>query len=177
MALHRLAIREVGHRVDAVAQLAGGALGVVLAELLLGPMLAHSAVCFAVTIPRAPGPWVAFAAELTISFILMLAILTTSNHRQLHRWTPWCAAALVVTWIVVEAPLSGMSMNPARTAASAFRAGVWTGWWIYLIAPALGMFAASRVWLAWRGAARVYCAKLNHENDRRCIFLCNFGAI
>ena len=52
------------------------------------------------------------------------------------------AGALVATYIMVEAPLSGMSMNPARTLASAAPAGVWDAVWIYFIAPPLGMLLA-----------------------------------
>jgi aquaporin Z len=61
-----------------------------------------------------------------------------------------------------------MSVNPARTLASAVPAMVWTGLWLYFAAPLLGMGLASEVYLQSFG--RVYCAKLHHENDKRCIF-------
>ena len=57
---------------------------------------------------------VAFAAEITITFVLMTVILHVSNHPKLHKFTGLCAGALVATYITVEAPISGMSMNPAR---------------------------------------------------------------
>ena len=69
-----------------------------------------------------------------------------------------------------EAPLSGMSTNPARTFGSALHANYWHALWIYFIAPALGMLAAGQLFLRVRGGAPPYCAKLHHANCERCIF-------
>lgn len=154
------------------AQFAGGALGVAAAEYLIGPPIGHSAVRYAATLPGMFGPAIAFAAEFTISLILMLTVLVVSNHWRFTRWTPYYAAALIALWITFESPLSGMSMNPARTAGSALGAQEWTAWWIYFTAPPLGMVIAG---LMYRSRRRVFCAKLHHHNDKRCIFRCNFG--
>ena len=51
----------------------------------------------------------------------------------------WLAGCLVATFITFESPLSGMSMNPARTFASALPSGIWAGFWVYLIAPPLAV--------------------------------------
>jgi aquaporin Z len=159
-----------------VAQFAGGALGVAIAAVLCGPLLiAHGAVNYAVTQPGEPGPWVAFGAELVISFGLMLTVLLVSNRRSLNRYTGLFAGTLVALYITFEAPLSGMSMNPARTAASALPAASWEHAWLYFIAPPLGMLLAAEIYVRRRGAASVLCCKLHHENDSRCIFRCNYG--
>jgi len=50
---------------------------------------------------------------------------------------------LYAIYITFETPLSGMSMNPARTFGSAFQASYWHALWIYCIAPTLGMLAAA----------------------------------
>jgi hypothetical protein len=84
------------------------------------------------------------------------------------RFTGLFAGALIVIYFVVERPYSGMSMNPARTFASAVPALIWTGLWLYFAAPVLGMVLAGEVYLQIFG--RVYCAKLHHDNDKRCIF-------
>src|SRR6266850_1773906 len=84
--------------------------------------------------------------------------------------------ALVASYIIFEAPLSGMSMNAARTAGSAVYAQVWTALWIYFTAPLLGMLAAAQSYVATRGMQRVLCAKLHHDNSQRCIFRCSYGA-
>ena len=137
----------------------------------------HGAINYVVTIPGPQGAWVAFAAEFAISFLLIAIVLNVSNSRRLTRLTPWVAGFLIASFISIEAPLSGMSMNPARTIGSAFPAGVWSAVWVYLLAPALAMVSAGQMYRHWRGAHRVYCAKYHHHNDKRCIFRCNYGAI
>jgi len=158
-----------------LAQFAGGALGVLVATVMVGQMLVgHAAVRYVATLPGAPGRWVAFGAETTISFGLMLAVLTVSNRRRLNRYTGLLAGALVAIYISVEAPLSGMSMNPARTLASALSAHVWTDIWIYFLAPPAGMLLAAELYRSLNGAESILCCKLHHEKDSRCIFRCRY---
>lgn len=156
----------------AIFQLAGAAAGVGLCALLFGGRLADPAVAYVATLPGEGGPAVAFAAEAVISFILMSTVLLFSNHPRLMRFTPLAAGTLVGLFITLEAPLSGMSMNPARTMASALYAGRWDSFWLYVAAPLLGMLAAAELHLRVKGATGTWCAKLHHANSRRCIFLC-----
>ena len=158
--------------VDAVfymgAQFLGAVLGVALVNRFLMKELADPAVRYVVTVPGKFGPLVAFSSEVAITFVLMTVILRVSNHARLARYTGLFAGLLVATYISFEAPLSGMSMNPARSFGSGFSAGVWTGFWIYLTAPLLGMLAAAEVYVRHKGL--VNCCKLHHDNDKRCIF-------
>ena len=149
-----------------VAQTAGAAGGVLVAWAVLGARLAHPAVHFVTTRPGTAGALAAFAAEAAISFVLMTVVLAVSASRR-QAWTGVCAGVLVAVYIAVEAPLSGMSMNPARSLASALPAGELRPLWIYLLAPPLGMLAAAG--LMRRPAARA-CAKLRHASDVPCIF-------
>jgi hypothetical protein len=100
----------------------------------------------------------------------MAVILHVSNNARLHKLTGLCAGALVATYITFEAPISGMSMNPARTFASAVAAQNWTALWVYFTAPLIGMFFAAEVYVRSRGHEKITCAKLHHDNDKRCIF-------
>lgn len=154
----------------AAAQFLGAILGVCIARYALLGALDNQAVHFAVTTPGAFGRTVAFVAELAISFILMLTVLFVTNRAGLARYTPYFVGALIAIYITFEAPLSGMSTNPARTFGPAFHAGYWHAMWIYFLAPTLGMLAAADVFLRLRGGAPPYCAKLHHDNDKRCIF-------
>jgi aquaporin Z len=157
-------------------QFVGGIVGVLIASEFLRTLIAHSAVKYAVTLPG-PNGWVpAFVAELIITFILMTVILTVSNTKQLARCTGLFAGALVAIYISIEAPISGMSMNPARTFGSALGAHLWTSLWIYFTAPPLGMLLAAEVYKRVKNGRAVACAKLHHHNDKRCIFRCNFEA-
>jgi aquaporin Z len=160
-----------------IFQFIGGAAGVLAADMLIGLPLQDSAVNFAVTMPGPAGSSVAFAAEFAISMLLMSIILLVSNSRSLTRFTPLFAGALVAAFITFETPLSGMSMNPARTLASAFSAGEWTALWIYFTAPLAGMLLASGLYRLPHGARSVFCAKLYHCNNKRCIFRCRFGEL
>jgi len=67
-----------------------------------------------------------------------------------------------------------MSMNPARTFASALPAQIWTALWIYFTAPPLGMLVAAELYVRQYGLHHVFCAKLHHHNNTRCIFRCNY---
>lgn len=152
------------------AQFLGGALGVLVASLALGGLIADQATRFAATIPGPAGVPAAFVAELVITFVLMSVILHVSNHPKRAHLTGLCAGALVALYITVEAPLSGMSMNPARTLASALFTRDWTALWVYFTAPPLGMLLAAELYVRRRGADAVFCAKLHHQNDQPCIF-------
>ncbi len=158
-----------------LAQFAGGVAGVLLAGLSLGqPVLADASVNYVATLPGKHGIGAAFIAELVISFGLMWVVLTTTNSRRLNRFTGLFAGLLVATYIALEAPLSGMSMNPARTFGSALPAHAWTGLWIYFTAPPLGMLLAAELYLRTKGATSILCCKLHHENNERCIFRCRY---
>ena len=159
------------------SQFVGGALGVMLADLLLGFPLRHSGVNYVVTAPGPAGPATAFWAELLISIIMMTTVLLISNTKRLSRFTGLAAGALVATFITLEAPLSGMSMNPARTFASGFSANEFPALWIYFTAPPLGMFLAGQIYKFQRGAHAIFCAKLNHHNHMPCIFRCRFAEL
>jgi aquaporin Z len=155
-----------------VSQFAGGLLGVLLVAVGLRMVLGHPAVNYAATTPGARGPAAAFLAEALISFVLMLTVLFVSNTRRIARLTGICAGLLVAAWITLLAPVSGMSMNPARTVASAVPSGALDGLWIYFTAPPLGMLLAAQTFTGLRGVGAVACAKLHHDNPARCIFRC-----
>ena len=157
-------------------QFAGGIAGVMLASFTLGKLVAHQSVNYAATVPGPNGPMVAFLAEILISFLLMSVVLAVSNTKRLARWTGIFAGALVATYITPESPISGMSMNPARTFGSAVGARVWMSLWIYFIAPPVGMLLAAEVYGRLNVGAAIACAKLHHHNNKRCIFRCNFEA-
>lgn len=151
-----------------IAQFAGGVVGVALVAGVAGNLLSDPAVNYAPTLPGPAGAGVAFFAEALISFILVAVVLTVSNTENLARFTGWFAGACVAVFIILESPLSGMSINPARTFASALLPGLWTAVWVYFLAPPLGMLAAAAVFHGLK--RRVACAKLHHQNDKRCIF-------
>jgi len=159
-----------------LAQFLGGTAGVLLSGLFWGEAIAHEKVQYAVTQPG-NGTGTAFVAELVISFVMLTMVLNVSNSPHIARFTGVIAGTLVASYITLESPLSGMSMSPARSFASAFPARIWNSLWIYFTAPPLGMLLAAEVYLRLRGKHAVFCAKLHHDNDKRCIFRCNYKAL
>jgi aquaporin Z len=155
-------------------QFAGAIVGVGVANLLIGVPLSNAAVDYVVTVPGPRGPLIAFAAEAAISSLLFWTILNVSNSARLTRLTPLFAGTMIAVYVSVEQPLSGMSMNPARTLASAIWASEWTALWVYFTAPVIGMLGAAAVYRARNGIHRVFCAKLHHHNNQPCIFNCDY---
>ncbi|MBK6942882.1 MAG: aquaporin [Planctomycetes bacterium] len=149
-----------------VAQCIGGAAGVAVARVLFGEAVAAHPVRYAATLPGVWGVGGAFAGESLIAFVMMAMVLTTTRVPRLAPYTGHLAGVLVCVFITFESPLSGMSMNPARTIASALHADAWRGAWLYLAAPLLGMHLAA----TWLGRSRSGCAKLVHCPRVRCIF-------
>ena len=155
------------------AQFLGGTLGVAVCAILLGPLLATPEVNYAVTKPGMAGVVPAFLTEWGMSFGLMAVVLAANASPRALRYTGLLAGAMVAGYIALLAPFSGMSMNPARTFASGSVADMWSAWWIYFLAPPLGMFLAAglhRFGTSGRG-----CAKLHHAAGVPCIF-CSYRA-
>jgi aquaporin Z len=160
-----------------IAQFVGGVCGVAIASLLLGMVISHPAVNYAVTQPGPLGEKVAFVAEVLISFVLLLTVLAVSNSKKWTRYTGLFGGALIASYIAFEAPLSGMSMNPARTFGSAFVARSFDALWLYFVAPPVGMLLAAELYIRLRSLKAVHCAKYHHSNNKRCIFRCRFAEL
>jgi aquaporin Z len=156
-----------------LAQFVGGAIGFALIARLAGALLVGPPANAIVTKPGPGGTPAAFFSESLIAFVLMGTVLAVSNApAPFSRWTGVAAGTLVALFIIVEAPYSGMSMNPARTLASALVAHDFTAIWIYFTAPPIGMFLAAVTFVAVRGRHAVRCGRLNHAGAAPCIFNC-----
>jgi aquaporin Z len=170
--LGRLSGREAAGYM--LGQLVGAAAGVALMALILRAWIAHPSVQYVVT---KPGPWglaAAWTGEFVITCLLVTAVMAINRIPRLAPYTGLFVGLLVAGYITLESPISGMSMNPARTFGSALWAEDWTAFWIYLTAPPLGMLTGAELHrrLSRRPASHL-CGKLSHSKDDRCIFSCN----
>ena len=124
-----------------LAQLLGGLTASVALRFLFGDV-AH----LGATLPAA-APAQSFALELVLTFILMFVI--TSVATDTRAVGPAAAIAIGGT-IGLEAvfagPISGASMNPARSLAPAIVSWTWQDQWLYLAGPALGAIAGAIVY-------------------------------
>lgn len=155
-------------------QFIGGVLGVGVAAIFFGSKLANPAVEYAVTEPGRYGTAAAFLAELFMSAVLMWVVLWATNRPSMANYTSYFVGALIALYILFFAPVSGFSINPARTTGSAVFAGIWTAEWLYFIAPLLGMLVSAEIYLRNFGVDRILCAKLHPDRRYPCPFLCNF---
>ena len=112
------------------------------------------------------GEAVAFVGEFGVTAILMSVVLLTMRSQRLRAYTGLCAAAILALAISLESPLSGTGLDPARTLATSAISGIWSGWWIYFLAPPAGMLLAAQCF----GRESIPCAKLAHDTGRPCRF-------
>jgi aquaporin Z len=167
---------KVPHRVAAiyiVAQFAGALLGAYAAGVAWGPLTAG--VHYAATVPgngySAVG---AFAAEMLITFLLVFTIFVCVNKPSIAPRTGLIAGTLAALLVTIEAPVSGTSLNPARTLGPAILAPAYTALWAYFAGPAIGALLAVA---AYRGrwGSHTVCAKLYHTEKHACPFdTCNY---
>lgn len=115
------------------AQLTGG----VLASLALRAMFGDTANLGA-TVPFGSERQ-SFALETILTFILMFVIVSVATDT---RAVGQSAALAIGGTIGLEAlfagPISGASMNPARSLAPALVSGTWDAQWLYILGPPLG---------------------------------------
>src|SRR5262249_14791731 len=87
------------------------------------------------TIPHA-GLMQAFALEILLSLLLILVILGTAcEHKLLGPNAALAVGGAIILCGLVGSPISGASMNPARSLGPALVSGTFDAWWIYLLGP------------------------------------------
>jgi aquaporin Z len=159
-----------------VVQFVGALLGAWAAGLAWGPLI--TGVQYAVTVPgegySQPG---AFAAETLITFLLVFTIFVCVNKPRIAPRTGLIAGALVAFLVMIEAPVTGTSLNPARTLGPAILTSTYTALWVYFAGPVLGALLAVGAFQGqWAGKS--VCAKLYHTEKYPCPFeTCNYRLV
>ncbi len=126
-----------------LAQFGGALIAVQVMGLVIGRPYQHPTVRHVVTVPGPDGPWAAWVAEFVISFLLMYVVLVAVNNKKLEKWGGALTGVLIMAYLTLETPWSGMSLNPARTFGSAFAARDWDSLWVYFTAPVAAMLLAA----------------------------------
>lgn len=125
------------------AQVAGAVAAALVLQVTLGP-----GADLGITRPAA-ADLQAFVWEAILTFFLVLVITAVATDvRAVGQAAALAIGGTVALGALVGGPISGASMNPARSLGPALVSGDLTGIWIYLAAPVLGALVAAVVYRA-----------------------------
>jgi MIP family channel proteins len=99
----------------------------------------------------------AVGTEAVLTFFLMLVIISVATDKRVAGAVPGLAIGLTVVFdVLIGGPVSGGSMNPARSLGPALFAGgaALANYWIYVVGPILGAAIAARLYEAIRGSEK-----------------------
>ncbi len=115
----------------------GQILGAILAALTLRMLLGDAAQLGA-TLPSGSAAQ-SFGIEILLTAVLMLVIIAVATDtRAVGAPAAIAIGAAVALGALWGGPISGASMNPARSFGPALIAGVWVDQWVYWLAPLIG---------------------------------------
>jgi aquaporin Z len=119
--------------------------GAILASLLM-KLLFPSNQNLGATTPH--GLWITtFILEIILTYILMLIVIMVSQSADYKKFTPIATGATVMLEAIFAGPITGASMNPARSIGPALVSLNITSLWIYITSPLIGAVLASCTWL------------------------------
>lgn len=115
------------------AQILGAVLGAITLRFLIGDVAMLGATLPSGSVPQS------FGMEMLLSAFLMFVIISVATDTK----AVGSPAALAIGFTVAldalwGGPISGASMNPARSFAPALISGIWTNQWLYWVAPIIG---------------------------------------
>jgi aquaporin Z len=122
-----------------IAQFAGAILGALFLQVVFG----HVSQGGNYPIDKHGGDWRAFVMEIALTTILVSVILNTATgHRSIGHNAAIAVGSTVALLGLFASPISGASMNPARTLGPCIVSGDLTGWWVYVLGDCIGALIA-----------------------------------
>lgn len=132
----------------AIAQVAGALSAAVVLKATLGP-----SVPLGVTAPAGSDlQAVAWEAILTLFLVLVITAVATDT-RAVGEAAAIAIGATVTLGALVGGPISGASMNPARSLGPAIVAGDVSHLWVYVAGPLIGASAGAALYRYLRGGS------------------------
>jgi aquaporin NIP len=123
------------------SQLAGSLAGGITLKLLFPASLYFGATLHSGSSTQA------FILEIILTFLLMLVILQTSQGiKEIQQLAGIVIGGMVLLEIIFAGPISGGSMNPARSFGPAIASGNLNSLWVYFLAPVIGACLGTMVW-------------------------------
>ena len=113
--------------------------GAICAALFLQYMFSHVAAGGNYPIVKPGGEWRSFVMETLLTAILVTVILNTATgYRSIGHNAALAVGATIALLGLFASPISGASMNPARTLGPDIVGWDFTGWWVYVAGPVAG---------------------------------------
>jgi glycerol uptake facilitator-like aquaporin len=129
--------------------------GALAAAGCLGVLLGNVAHVGATVPAGSGGDWQSFWLEALLTFFLMFVIMAVATDtRAVGQAAALAIGATVGLEAIFAGPISGASMNPARSLGPALIGWTWSGQWVYLPAPLLGASVAALVYRWLRAASQ-----------------------
>jgi len=131
-----------------ISQIAGATIGgFLLLTIYTSIPGGHDAIVATGLGTPAPGagvtPMTAFLVEIALTFLLAFAIFGTAVDKRAPKIGGFGIGLMIAGDILLGGPISGASMNPARTLGPAIAGGVWTAHWVYWAGPIIGALIAA----------------------------------
>jgi MIP family channel proteins len=123
-----------------VVQLIGGTLGALVLRFVLG---GTSSGLGATTLATNVSPVQGFVVETILTFFLVNAIFNTAVSGKAGNAAPVAIGLTLAFCILMGGPLTGASLNPARTLGPAVATGNFANLWLYFVGPSLGGVVAA----------------------------------
>jgi aquaporin Z len=126
--------------------------GAIAAALFLQAMFGDVSAGGNYPIAKHGGDWRSFVMEIVLTAILVSIILNTATgHRSIGHNAALAVGSTVALLGLFASPISGASMNPARSLGPDIVGNHYAGWWVYLAAPVIGAAIAVMIIGAVRG--------------------------
>jgi aquaporin Z len=144
-----------------LAQFSGAAVGAAGAWFLWGDIA--EGLRLGITMPGIGfSDTTAFVCELTLTTLRLAIVFACVSSVRTARWTPVILLFVTTLMVWFEAPVSGASLNSARSFGPALVATYWKGFWIYLLAPNLAAIGIGLLVRNFFSIRRIVTAMLYH---------------
>jgi MIP family channel proteins len=138
-------LREGIEAQQAIAYWVVQVLGAVAAAFVLRGVLGGTSSGLGVTTLNGVTPIQGAVVEAVLTCFLATAVLRTAVHKSLGKAGPLAIGLTLGAAILMAGPLTGGSLNPARTLGPAVATGQFADVWVYLVGPAVGAGLAALI--------------------------------
>lgn len=147
------------------AQMIGAAIGCFPLPFLWGNQ--GRSIEYGITLPGKSGVGAAFLSEVLATFCLIFYLYIFIGRKNLRKYTPFGIPFLYSVLNIFFAAPSGDSTNPARSFGPALISRNFDHYWLYWVAPAIGVIIATVIF-RWRRISRIYkmeAARISYHDE------------